>query len=463
MRSKVRFPSVLFGATLRPESAGLAILLMLLLLIFLLLFLALTAQPAQAQTYSVIHNFTGGLDGGSPYAGLAMDAAGNLYGTTCGSACSGTGNNPGSVFKLSNNGFGWVFSPLYTFRGGNDGANPEARVILGPDGSLYGTTINGGSAGYGTVFNLKPTVAVPPSTSGGWAETVLYNFQGGSDGANPESEVVFDSAGNLYGTTYAGGQYGAGTVFQLTPAGSGWTENVLYAFTNGSDGALPLGNLILDRAGNLYGTAVTGGVWGGYYGCGPGWACGTVFELTPSASGWTLQILYSFQAGSDGGNPIGGVVFGADGYLYGTTSWGGTQGGGTIFVLNHPWLGPYPLSGNTNEYYFPGPWDTLALDSAGSLYATTYLDGPQGQGTVFKISVSCGCGGCGWNYTLLHNFSGAADGGSPLGSVIVDANGTVYGTTMGGGTHGYGVVFAITQTQASKIAPAESSLCAKGQ
>lgn len=461
MHSKVRLPNLFVGASLRPESARLAILLMLLLLIFLLLFMSLMAQPAQAQTYNVIYNFTNGRDGGNPYAGLTMDSVGNLYGTTCGSSCSGSGNNPGGVFRLSKKGSSWIFTPLYTFHGVNDGVGPMARVIIGPDGSLYGTTFNGGSAGYGTVFNLKPAAAVPPSTAGGWTETVLYNFQGGSDGAGPEAEVVFDGAGNLYGTTFAGGQYGVGTVFQLTPAGSGWTENVLYTFTDGSDGAEPVDSVIIDRAGNLYGTAVTGGVWGGYYGCGPGWACGTVFELMPSPSGWTMQTLYSFQAGADGGNPIGGLVFGADGYLYGTTSWGGTQGGGTVFVLNHPWLGPYPLSGNTNQYYFPGPWDTLSLDSAGSLYGTTYLDGPQGQGTVFKISVSCGCGGCGWNYTLLHNFTGAADGGSPLGSALVDANGIVYGTTMAGGTHGYGVVFAITQLPAEKVTPVDTSACAK--
>ncbi len=140
MHSKQHFPNVIFGASLRPEGAALAIMLLLLFLIFVLLFMILTVQPAQAQTFTVIHAFTGGLDGGYPVAGLTMDRAGNLYGTTCGRLCGLEDVNPGTVFKLSKKGPSWVFTPLYAFRGGSDGANPYARVVFGPDGSLYGTT-----------------------------------------------------------------------------------------------------------------------------------------------------------------------------------------------------------------------------------------------------------------------------------------------------------------------------------
>jgi uncharacterized repeat protein (TIGR03803 family) len=287
---------------------------------------------------------------------------------------------------------------------------------------------------------------------------VLYSFTGSIDGANPEAEVVFDQTGNLYGTTYAGGQYGAGTVFQLTPAGSGWTESVLYPFTGGSDGGTPASSLVLDRAGNLYGTTVSGGSWG--YRCDYGWLCGTVFELMPSASGWNETIVYSFQGGSDGGNPTGGVTFGTDGYLYGTTSWGGSGGGGTIFSIDHPWLSPYALSGTGD---FPGPWNTLTLDSTGNLYGSTYADGSHERGTVFKMGVSCGCGSCGWTYTQLYDFTGESDGGYAYGNVIVDANGNIFGTTYAGGVYGYGVVFEITSAASSQAASTASPECSKGQ
>jgi uncharacterized repeat protein (TIGR03803 family) len=465
MHHKGRFPNVFFGANLRPDSAALAILIVLLFLIFVLLCMTLTAQPAQAQTFQVIHNFTGGIDGAAPFAGLTIDAAGNFYGTTCGSPCLGGVANAGTVFHLSKNGSGWVFTPLYIFRGGIDGAAPDARVIIGPNGSLYGTTNGGGSTGSGTIFNLKPATSVSPNISAGWTETVLYSFSGGNDGANPEAEVVFDQAGNLYGTTLYGGQgegqHGFGVVFQLTPAGSGWTESVLHTFTGGSDGGWPVDSLIFDSAGNLYGTTAYGGTWG-QYGCSFGWSCGTVFKLVQSSSGWTESVVYSLQGGTDGGNPLGGVIFGADGYLYGTTSWGGSSGGGTVFSINHPGLAPYPLSGSTNDY-LPGSWASLTMDSVGNLYGTTYMDGTHHSGSVFQVSVSCGCGGCGWNYRLLHEFTGGSDGGNSLGGVVLDRNGNIFGTTYAGGAYGYGVVFEITSAEGSKTAPAGSSECSKGQ
>lgn len=465
MHNKGRFPNALFSTNLRPNSAALAIMVLLLFLIFVFLFLTLTAQPAQGQNYKVIYNFTGGLDGGNSMAGLTIDAAGNLYGTSCGVPCQSSRNNAGTVFRLSKKGSGWVFTPLYDFRGGKDGAAPEARVVIGPDGSLYGTTINGGSYGYGTVFNLKPPPSVSPNIFGRWAETVLFSFTGGSDGANPEAEVVFDQAGNLYSTTFAGGQgqgaYGWGVVFQLAPAGLGWAESVLHTFSGGGDGGWPVDGLIFDSAGNLYGTTAYGGTWG-RYGCSFGWSCGTVFKLAQSSSGWTESVVYSLQGGTDGGNPIGGVIFGVDGYLYGTTSWGGSNGGGTVFSINHPWLAPYPLIGSTNDY-LPGSWASLTMDSVGNMYGTTYLDGAHHDGSVFQINASCGCGGCSWNYRLLHEFTGGSDGGSSLGSVVLDRNGNIFGTTYAGGTYGYGVIFEITPAAGSQIAPADSSECSKSQ
>jgi uncharacterized repeat protein (TIGR03803 family) len=431
MRSKQHFPNVMFGASLRPQSAALAIMLMLLFLIFVLLFMAVTAQTAQAQTFKVLHSFTGGVDGSNPWAGLIMDKAGNLYGTTTGVAIG----DGGKVFRLSKKGSGWVFTPLYSFRGGNDGAFPEARVIFGPDGSLYGTTSEGGgdscsAYGCGTVFNLRPPAHASPNVLGGWAETVLYRFSGGTDGANPAfGDLIFDNAGSLYGTTLNGG-VDWGTVFQLTPSGSGWTKSVLYTFSGGSDGAGPYAGLIFDNAGNLYGTTVVGGTYG----------AGTVFQLMPSGSGWTENVLYSFQGGDDGGLPIAGLIFDQSGNLYGATINGGTGGGGTVFELTSSggsWTYSllYSFTGGTQC----GPWGTLVMDRAGNLYGTTQCDGAYGQGSVFKLTPSDDT----WMYTSLHDFAGS-DGGASLGNVIFDANGNLYGTATSGGSHGYGVVWEIT-------------------
>ena len=214
MHCKAQLQNSLSRTISRTATAALGLLTIVLALTLVL------CPPAQAQTYTVIHNFTGGLDGGNPYAGLTMDAAGNLYGTTCGTPCVGGADNTGTVFRLSNQGAGWVLTTLHVFRGGSDGTRPAARVIIGPDGSLYGTTYDGagsgcGGPGCGIVFNLKPAASVSPNIFGAWTETVLYRFSGGGDGANPEAEVIFDQAGNLYGTTTSGGKGFYGVAFQV--------------------------------------------------------------------------------------------------------------------------------------------------------------------------------------------------------------------------------------------------------
>jgi len=217
---------------------------------------------AQAQTYNVVHNFTGGSDGANPIAGVTLDAAGNLYGTTSAAGRMGFG----TVYRLVRSGPGWLFYLVYTFNGltqnSTDGSAPYSRVIIGPDGFLYGTTHSGGNGqgckalhGCGTVYSVKPkpgNIWVP------WEETLLYQF-GTNDGSNPDyGDLVFDQGGNLYGTTRNGGAYLQGAVYKLTPGG-GWTESVLYSFGGSPDGAAPLSGPIFDQAGNLYGTTSTGG------------------------------------------------------------------------------------------------------------------------------------------------------------------------------------------------------------
>ncbi len=240
-------------------------------------------RPMQAQTFNVIHTFTGGQDGAYPEAGVTLDNAGNLYGTASGGGL----HHDGTVYQLKHTGSAWTFNPLYNFNG-DDGASPQARVIFGPNGTLYGTTTYGGTRDDGTVFNLRPSPRACTAVLCPWTETVLYGFMPGVDGTVPYGDLVFDQAGNLYGTTEDGGLYAQGTVYELTPSGSTWTESVLYNFSgsygSGNDGANPASGVIFDNAGNLYGTTSGGGLFG----------FGTIFQLTPSGPGWKENILYNF-------------------------------------------------------------------------------------------------------------------------------------------------------------------------
>jgi len=419
----------------------------------LLLFAALL-PVAYGQTFSVIHTFAGGADGANPSAGVKIDNAGNLYGTTvCGGGPWGCNGN-GSVFKLRHAGSGWLMNPLYNFSGGTDGLEPYAGVTMASDGTLYGTTLLGGSrrvgnGGGGTVYRVRPSPQAPVTVFTLWNEALPYQFAGPGDGGRPVGGVIFDQAGNLYGTTDSGGlpgcarDYGCGVVYQLTPSGGGWAQSVLYSFTGHSDGANPDSDLIFDPAANLYGTTVNGG----NLTCSAPIGCGTVFQLTPSGNGWVEHVLYIFQNGSDGAGPQGGLVLDQSGNLYGTTPSGGAGGGGTLFELT-------PSGGGWTFkllYSFTGKFGsmaTLTMDASGNLYGTTEGDGAYGYGNVFKLSPSGGS----WTYSSLHDFTGGDDGANPESSVAVTAGGALYGTTFYGGTRscsstpptGCGVVWKIT-------------------
>jgi uncharacterized repeat protein (TIGR03803 family) len=448
MKSSARHPNRHLISIFRPATGALATAIAFALVV-------IAPQTTQAQTFAILHNFTGGEDGAQPYSALTMDAAGNLYGTTSigGHTASNCYNSCGTVFRMKRVGQSWVLNPLYEFSGGTDGANPSAKVVFGADGSLYGETPNGGLScpsntqyGCGTVFNLRPQARACTSAVCPWTETVLYRFYGGSDdGAVPLGNPVLDRAGNLYGTTFDGGYVNdnncifgqgdsCGTVFELVPSNGGWTESLLYRFLGDNDGSNPEDGLIFDQSGNLYGTSFSSGA---HYG-------GTVFELAPSGSGWTESTLYSFSfEGSSGYWPRFGVIFDPAGNLYGTTLNGGYDGGGTVFQLQ-------PSSGGWNLvplYSFPGnnqtlgPDGDLAMDNAGNLYGTTGSVGSHGLGLVFKLSPSIN----GWTYTVLHEFTGGQyDGALPVGGVTLDAEGNLYGTASDGGTYNLGVVWEIT-------------------
>jgi uncharacterized repeat protein (TIGR03803 family) len=295
------------------------------------------------------------------------------------------------------------------------------------------------------VFNLKPTPALPPTPLSPWIETAIYRFSG-SDGANPYgADLIFDPAGNIYGTTYNGGaggcSQGCGTVYKLAPSNGGWTESILYSFAQGGDAQHPWAGVIFDQSGNLYGTTVNGGAYGRR----------AIYELTPAGSGWTETVLYSFTGGADGANPYAGLTFDPAGNLYGATSVGGASNGGTAFELT-PSSGSwtfnllYSFTGPLGEFQ-PGPIANLVFNSAGNLYGTTHGAGPHNYGSVFKLTP----GGGSWTYTSLHDFTGGSDGGYPRSTILFDKSGNMYGTAAEGGTGNpancyasCGVIFEIT-------------------
>jgi uncharacterized repeat protein (TIGR03803 family) len=362
---------------------------------------------------------------------LVFDAAGNLYGTTMGGGSSGLG----TVFKLTRKPDGkWKETVLHSFENdGKDGAEPFAGLTFDGAGKLYGTTAYGGAHGgflcCGTVFELSP------NRDGTWTETVLHSFvTNANDGSVPETGVIFDAKGNLYGTTVAGGPLGWGTVFELTPSGDGhWSEHIVYAFQGGDDGRQPDSGLIFDGAGNLYGTTSRGGASG----------VGAVFKLTPNEEGgvWTESVLHSFN-GMDGSAPFAGVIFDAQGNLYGTTAQGGPHFWGTAFKLAPTASGSWKesvLHGfNFNDG--AGPSASLIFDSVGNLYGTTSFGGRTRQGTVFKLTPTSNGQ---WLKVEVHSFRNHP-GSFPYSGLVFDGDGNLYGTTNGDLFHTVGSVFEIT-------------------
>ncbi|HEX4268794.1 MAG TPA: choice-of-anchor tandem repeat GloVer-containing protein [Steroidobacteraceae bacterium] len=303
-------------------------------------------------------------------------------------------------------------SVLYFFQGGSDGEQPLGDLLQGADGSFYGTTNVGGANGDGTVFKV---------TAAG-SESVVYTFSG-TDGQNPNGALIADSSGDLYGTTVYGGDYAFGTVFEIAANGG---ESVLHSFSKGGDGGYPICTLVEDASGDFYGTT-----WGG------GYSHGIVFEIT---SGGAEQVLYSFSSGSsDGGYPTSGLVLGSDGNYYGTTSQGGSANAGTIYKIT-------PGGTETDLYAFTGGNDgggaggSLIQGSDGDFYGLTSTGGANGDGTVFKVTPS-------GTESVLYSFSGVtADGDDPTGNLLLASDGNLYGTTRLGGASNYGTVFKVTPT-----------------
>ncbi len=341
---------------------------------------------------------------------------------------------------------------------GKDGYDPESGLIFDAVGNLYGTTYEGGDGAgcspyCGTVFELSP------KSGGVWTEQVLHNFTGSSDGLggfSPEAGLVLDASGNLYGTTYSGGAHGVGTVFELSPkTGGGWAEKVLYSFCSQSDcmdGSYPHAALIFDGSGNLYGTTHLGGTG---HSCSINYGCGTVFELSPNASGgWTHRVLHSFNNnGADGTLPgSDGLIFDVAGNLYGATYWGGSGtcigapgGCGTVFELT-PTAGGVWAETILHSFLYNGADGNFpsqpTFDSDRNLYGTTYGGGTYGYGTVFELTPAADGR---WTETILHSFNDDGnDGYNPYTGLILDSSVNLYGTTYAGGTYNDGSVFELS-------------------
>jgi hypothetical protein len=416
---------------------------------------ALATVPAQGKEV-VIYNLTSAT--AAPAGDLVSDSNGVLYGT----ASQNGGEGYGSVFSLTppvQRQTAWTQTVLYTFLGGTDGIYPITGLTPDGKGGFFGTTTQGGTGtcplffgqpGCGTVFQVAP----PVQGQTAWTETILYSFQGAADGYQPAARLLLNpSTGVLYGTTFLGGAYGAGSVFALTPPVQGqtsWTETTLHTFTGGSDGGYPFASLIEDAAGNLYGTT-TGGGFLGY---------GTAFEVSPPVAGqtnWTESVIHSFGGWGfgDAGSPDAGLVADASGNLYSSAADGGTGGfnNGAIFELSPPSGGGTEWT-ETILYTFLGgshgsiPANDILIDAKGGIYSTTDTGGSSNNGTVFKLEPPV-AGKTAWTLKILYSFKGAPDGYAPDGGLIVGKVGksvVLFGTTLNGGSNGDGVVYELTGT-----------------
>jgi len=424
----------------------------------------LASSAAAEWKEKVLYSFQGGTDGAYPAGGVVFDQQGNLYGAT--QQGGGTNCSPmaacGTVYQLSppaKQGDPWTETLLHVFQGKqhNDGEFPSGGVIADTLGNIYGTSSYGGTGdcvllgikgGCGTVFELSP-----PQTKGRqWTYAILYSFKGGKDGYLPFGDLVFDSAGNLYGATYFGGGKGTscdpyyqycGTVFKLSPPrtkGGKWTEKVLHSFAGGTDGANPNGGLVLDGKGHVYGTTFGGGNEGGECGA---LGCGTAFELKPPAQkgAWTEKILHRFS-GQDGANPAAGLVFGANGNLYGPALGGANGGYGAIFELRGP-MGKVHSWTETVLHRFSGGKDGanpdagLIVDTSGNLFGTTESPTTQSaRGNVFRLRPPT-LEVPDWALRVVYTFNVIPDGENPDSTMVFDKVGDLYGTTHHGGIGQY--------------------------
>ncbi|MBA3915386.1 MAG: hypothetical protein H0X25_16340, partial [Acidobacteriales bacterium] len=392
----------------------------------------LTPAAQGGWTHIVLYNFKGGADGSLPLGNLVFDKSGDLYGLTQEGGIHGCYYNAqdvgcGTLFKLTFAGGGWTESILYRFSPSEGGLQLSGSLVLDAAGNFYSTT-NESTGLLGSIFQLS-------AASGQWADTIVHTFTGGSDGSYLNAPLLVDQAGNIYGTTLEGGPANHGLVFEFMPAGGNqWTETILYSFSGGSDGGAPRTGLTTDRSGNLYGGTAAGGT-----GCG-GSGCGVIFKLTPGSNGqYSESVLYDFRNMSVAPN---GLTLNAQGNIYGSTFAGGTcYQCGTVFELSSSggvWKESrlWKFKGGTDGE-FPS---LIIVNAAGQVFGTSFAAGDAGNGTVFELAP-----GSGQDFieTTIYDFPYGTDGANPVTPLIADGAGNLYGTAGGGGSSDHGVVFQL--------------------
>ena len=376
------------------------------------------AAPASAHKFEVVHDFTGGAEGGVPGYTLTVDGQNRFLGTA-----NQGGRGYGTVFRVARSAGAWTVKPLYNFTGKE--GQPGWGVILGVGGTLYVNasyaSVQGGPCGSALALDPKA-----PHAPGKLQSTLLHTYTKSDDGC-PTGNLLQDPNGNLFGVTQIGGANGWGSVFELSSSGAGWTQTILYSFRGQEDGGGPYSELVMDDAGNLYGTASASQV-----------NFGTVFELSPSGLSWTYKVLHTFTGGNDGGQPVAALTFDHAGNLFGATTSYGRKGGGIVFQLS-PSGDSWTFKVLHNLTGSDGPVAALALADTGAIYGTNFMDGDYGYGSVFSLTPISGK----WRYKDLHDFTGGSDGGYPGGGVVFDANGNLFGTAVLGGAYDYGVIYKV--------------------
>jgi uncharacterized repeat protein (TIGR03803 family) len=392
----------------------------------------LASGAAASAASKVVFNFTGGKDGGNAATDIVFDSAGNAYVTTVVGGKYGCG----TVDKLTPTAGSWTPTTLWAFTCFFDGKNPHGGVTLDAQGNIFGTTVAGGGGGVCVGDGCGVVFRISAKTHG---ERPIYNFTGGRDGFGPGGRVVFDTAGNLYGTTPDGGKpggcsgQGCGVVYQLSFHHDHWVQTVLHTFTGKNDGAVGSLGPLLISGGSIYGVAELAGAN----------QAGVAYKLSPSSTGWTFSVLYPFKGTPDAGFPYGGLIADANGNLFGTTYFGGSSGNGAIYELMPRPMGHYA---ERVLYSFSGgadggnPTTTLVADQAGNLYGTTSAGGGScGCGVVFKLDALTG------TESVLHTFgSTRTDGAYPYYALTPGAGGMLFTATVAGGTFGQGTVFGVT-------------------
>jgi uncharacterized repeat protein (TIGR03803 family) len=392
--------------------------------------MAMVANAAWASTTKVAYSFAGDEDGEYPSTELAIDSAGNLYGTSV----QGGDFGGGTVFQLTPSGQSWTHTVLYNFTGGADGGQPYGGVTLDAQGNLYGSAVVGGTGhacedGCGVAYKLT-------KSGNTWTQTVLHNFTGGNDGSGPGGRLTLDQNGDLYGMTPTGGAFGLGVIYQLRYQSGTWKMRVIHTFTGGTDGGTASAGRLLLVAGHLYGVATVGGTYGQ----------GVAFRLGINQAGkWELKTLYAFKGAPDAGFPYGGLVFDGVGNLYGTTYYDGANDLGAVYQLS-----PGPQGAWTERvlYSFKGGSDgansisTLVFDGAGNMYGTTSEGGAAGCGcgTIFKMTRS----GNAWTESVAYRFQGVPDAAFAYNGMVADQAGNFYGATVHGGDDNEGAIYQFT-------------------